>query len=210
MCWNTHHGTIAITHQHIVTNPDFNLLTSQRMRNEQTGWQTFFFFGRHFCFCRTARFAFFDERSQLRIIFSGDGSDRMLRCHGTESHTHNRVWTRGEDEHFAVLYQCTRFVLDLMAKRKTNTLALTNPIALHGAHLIRPAVELIDARQQFFRILRDTKVVTWNLTLFNDGARTPTATVDNLLVRQYSLINRVPVHHLRFFVSDALFQHLQK
>ena len=65
--------------------------------------------------------------------------DRMLGGDSTKSHAHHRIRTRGEHIHQAVLNQLTRSIFDVVGESETNTLALADPVFLHGAHTVGPA-----------------------------------------------------------------------
>ena len=68
VCRNSHHSTFAVTHQHIVADPNRYGFAGQRVSNFQACVHTLFFHRRHVGFGRAAVFAFFDELSELWIV----------------------------------------------------------------------------------------------------------------------------------------------
>ena len=135
----------------------------------------------------------------------------MLGSHSDKCHAHDGVSARSEDKHFPVLNQIAKSVLDVMLKGKTHAFRFTNPVFLHHAHSLGPAWQLGQrVVQQLFSVVGDAQVVARNLPLFNKSATAPAAPVNHLLVRQHSLVNRVPVDDLGFAVGNAFFQHFQK
>ena len=98
-----------------------------------------------------------------------------------------------------------------MRKRETHPGRFTNPVFLHRADTIRPAGEFgFNAFQQFFRIRGNRQVVSGDFAFLDRCTGAPAFAVDDLFVRQHSLINRIPVHHLRLAIGDAFFQHFQE
>ena len=141
----------------------------------------------------------------------------MLGGHGAESHAHDGVGTCGEHVHLAVADQGARSVSDRHAGRQSARLRdLADPVFLHQAHLVGPAVERglgvaqLHVLQQLLGIRRDVEVIARDLALLHRGAGAPALAVDHLLVGQHGLVHRIPVHDLGLAVGDALFQHLQE
>ena len=64
--------------------------------------------------------------------------------------------------------------------------------------------------EQILGVGRDLQVVHRDFALFDERAGAPAAAVDDLLVRQHGLIDRIPIDDAGFLVSDALFQHAQE
>ena len=97
-----HHGAVAISNQHIVADPDFDLLASQGMSDEQAGWHALLFHRCHVGFNHAAEFAFFDKFSQRRIVARSVGCQFMFRRDRAKRHAHDGVRARGEDPQLAV------------------------------------------------------------------------------------------------------------
>jgi hypothetical protein len=63
-----HHGAVAVAHQHVVADPDFDLLAGQRMGDEDAGRHALLFHRRDVGFGDAALLAFLDEGGQFRIV----------------------------------------------------------------------------------------------------------------------------------------------
>ena len=83
--------------------------------------------------------------------------------------------------------------------------ALAYPVFLHQAHLFRPARQVVEFGEQFVGVGGDLHVIHGDLALFDQRAGAPAAAVDDLLVGEHGVINRVPVHGAQFLVVQALF-----
>ena len=153
---------------------------------------------------RTDLAALLDERRQLRIVFGERLGQRMLGRDADEARAEDRVGARGEHLHLGEAFgQFLR--LPDRRKRIEQALALADPVALHDAHLLRPLIERIEARQQLLAILGDLEEPLREFFLLDDGARTPAAAVDDLLVGEHGVIDRVPVHLALLAVDEARF-----
>ena len=78
---------------------------------------------------------FVQPGEQFRIVSNQPGNDRMLRRELYRCRAKDRVNAGGEDRDLPA--RIGDVEVDLRA------LAAANPVALHGAHLLRPAFELI-------------------------------------------------------------------
>ena len=216
MRWHAHDCAVAIAHQHIVADPDFHLRTRQRMRDEQARALALFLLRRHFGFSRAAGLAFGDESGQFGIRGGGMQRQRMLGCDGAKCHAHDGVSACGEDIHPAIANQRARRIRNSVGERKAHAFTFADPVFLHQAHPLGPAVEcgLVAAHlhmvEQLLRVVGDLEVIAWNLALFDRRAGAPALAVDDLFVGQHSLVHRIPVHDLGLAVGDAFFQHLQE
>ena len=213
---HTHDRAIAITHQHIVTDPQSHLLAGQRMCHLQARVHTDLVLQRQLGFRRATRFAFLDECSQCRIANGSMQRQRMLGRDRAKRHAHDGVGTRGEHIHAAVLNQLTRRVPDVVREGEANTFGFANPVFLHQTHFVRPAVQRgfgvadLHMVEQLLGVIGDLQVVAGDLAFFHHRTRAPAFAVNHLLVGQHGLVHRVPVHHLRLAVGHANIEHLQK
>jgi len=162
-----HHGAIAVAHQYVVADPDFNLFTGQRVGDEEASRQTFLLHGRHVGFHDGTRFALGDKGGEFRVVLRGVRGKRVLGGHGAEGHAHDGVGAGGEHPQLAVVDQLARCILDLVREGKAHAGALADPVGLHQAHALRPVVQLVEVPQEFFGVLRDAKVVTRDFALFH-------------------------------------------
>ncbi len=139
---------------------------------------------------------------------------RVLGRHGAEGDAHDGVCAGGKDVQAAVLYQLAVGIVDVVREGKAQAFALADPVFLHQAHAVGPAGERglgvadLHVVEQFLRVVGDLEVVAGDFAFFYQCAGAPAAPVNHLLVGQHGLVYRVPVHHLRFAVGNAFFQHL--
>ena len=144
-----------------------------------------------------------DERGELIIGISQCQRDRMFRSEANIGHAVERIGPSRvhldtiEPGHWLV-----------QPERQLHTTAFTDPVALHGAHSLWPAIQCVQAFEQFFCIGSDANKPLWNFAPLHDGTGAPSASVDDLLVGQHGLIHRIPVHCGHFFVDEAAFVQL--
>ena len=201
---DAHDGAFAVRHQHVVADPDRNISTRDRVTDREVRLDALLFLRRHIGFGNAALRALSNESGNRGIALRGVFCERVLGRHGDERHAHDRVSAR------RVNAELMLFAFKRIGEGKVHAFAAADPMALHRADLIRPAVELIDVVQQLLSVLRDTEVVARNLLTLNHGAGTPAAAINHLLVGEHGLVHRVPVHHLSLAVGDAALQHLQE
>ena len=90
---------------------------------------------------------------------------RVFSRHCAKRHTHDGVGAGGEDVHLAVTDQGAVSACNAVRERKAHTFALADPVFLHQAHFVGPAVERglviadLHVVQQFLRVSRDVQVV---------------------------------------------------
>uniref|UniRef100_A0A0N5A6W1 LigA n=1 Tax=Parastrongyloides trichosuri TaxID=131310 RepID=A0A0N5A6W1_PARTI len=72
------------------------------------------------------------------------------------------------------------------------------------------AVQLVQAVQQLLGVVGDAQEPLGDLALLDQRARAPAAAVDDLLVGQHGLVDRVPVHHAVLAVDQAPLEQLQE
>src|SRR5690606_22697381 len=211
VCGHAHHGAVPVAHEDVVADPDRHGFAREGVDDGQAGGQAFFFAGGEFGLGRAALAAGFDEGGQFGIAAGGMGGQRMLGRHGAEGDTHDGVGAGGEHVQQAVLDQGAVRIADVVAEGETHALALADPVFLHQAHAFRPAGQPVVQRvEQFVRVVRDAQVVAGDFTLFHQRPGTPAAAVDDLLVGEHGLVDRIPVDDLGLAVGDALFEHLQE
>ena len=83
-------------------------------------------------------------------------------------------------------------------------LGAPDPVALHGAHLLRPARQAVQGTQQLLGVVRDAHEPLLDLALLHRGPGAPPLAVDDLLVGEHGLIDGVPVDRGRLAVGQAL------
>jgi hypothetical protein len=77
---------------------------------------------------------------------------------------------------------------------ETQAFRLADPVALHSAHLVGPAVQAVQCRQQLVGVLADLEEPLRQLALLDLGAGAPAAAVDHLLVGEHGHVDGIPVH----------------
>src|SRR5699024_4808830 len=116
------------------------------------------------------------------------------------SRLHQRVGTGGEDPNRLL----TTGEVDL------GTLALADPVGLHGAHALGPAVKAIKALEQLVGVVGNAQVIHRDFALFDGRAGAPAFAVDDLLVGQHGLVDRVPVDRAGLLVGNAALEQAQE
>ncbi|KAG0954876.1 hypothetical protein G6F31_013025 [Rhizopus arrhizus] len=200
MARDGHHRAGAVAHQHEVGDPDRHLLAGDRVQGTQAGVHAALFLGFQFSLGHAALLQVGQHRRQFRIVLRRVQRQRVLGGDRHEGHAHHGVRAGGEHaqriQHTAV--HVTHIELDLQA------FGTADPVALHGLDRFRPALQLIQAVQQFLGVVGDAQEPLWDLALLDQGTGTPAAAVDHLLVGQHGLVDRVPVHHRVAAVGQAL------
>ena len=225
---HAHHCAVAIAHEHVVAHPHFHPLTSERVADVKARAHALFFLERQLGLGGAALLALFDEGGHFGAKARDERRQRVLGRNRHKGHAHEGVGAGGEHiqrpaRRLLARWQRRRLavapgggVVPVEGKAKAQALALANPVFLHQPHALGPAGERglgvvhLHMVQQLLRVIGDLQVVARNLALFHQRAGAPAAPVNHLLVGQHGLIHRIPVHHLRLAVGDALFQHLQK
>ncbi len=128
----------------------------------------------------------------------------MLRGHGAERGAHQRVGARREHPEGLLL------AVELVGKADAHALRFADPVLLHQLHLLGPARQVVERRQQFFRVRRDAEEIHRDLALLDSRAGAPAAALDHLLVGEHGLIHRIPVHDAGLLVREALPEHAQE
>ncbi len=91
------------------------------------------------------------------------------------------------------------------------SLAAADPVALHGADLLRPAVEFVEAIEEFLGISGDAIEPLHEVTLLDEGVlMAPATAIDDLLVGKDSGALGAPVNFALFAIGQALFIHAQE
>ncbi len=193
-----HYGAIAVAHQDVVADPDFDLVASQRVGDVDAGRHPLLFHRGDVGFGDATLLAFLDEGSEFRVVRGRLGGQRVFGGDGDEGDAHDSVGAGGEHPELFVGVVGER-------EGEAHAGALADPVLLHQAYLFRPARQVVEFGQQLIGIGGDLHVVHGDLALFNERAGTPAAAVDDLLVGEHGVIDRVPVHGAELFIDQALF-----
>ena len=89
--------------------------------------------------------------------------------------------------------------------------AASDPVALHGADLLRPAFHAVEALQQFLCIVGDAERPLLEFALLDRRVFvTPAAAVHDLLIGEHGGTVRAPVHLALLSVGQALLKQLEE
>ncbi len=191
-----HDGALAVVHQHEVGHPHRHRLAGQRMHGAQAGVDAEFFLGLQRRLAGLAGFEFFDGISQRRVAGRHLLRQRMLGGHRHVGGAVQRVRARGE-------YLQRPVTGHLEAQFHAHRAA--DPVALHGLDRLRP-VQAVQVRQQLVGIGRDAQEPLRNLAPLDQRAGAPAAAVDDLLVGQHGLVDRIPVDRRQPAVGQAFLE----
>ena len=195
-----HHRTGTEFHQHEVGNPDGYGFAGQRVNGHQTGGHAFLLGGGQIRLGGAAAVALINKGGQGRIVGGGFFGQWVAGGHGHVADAHHCIGARG------INFQ--PIVTALQAEGHLHATGFTDPVALHGFHLFRPAIQLVEVVQQFFGIVGNADKPLRNFFTLNHGVAAPAAAVDDLFVSQYGLVMRAPVHRRDFFVGQTLVDQL--
>ncbi|MCY1217936.1 hypothetical protein D9M72_298670 [compost metagenome] len=202
-----HHGAFAVVHQHVVGDPDGQLVAGQRVLDEQRSGQALLLLGGDVGLGDAAALAFVDEGLQFgclvgRQLLHGEGGQRVLGGDGDVGGAQQGVRTGGEDLQRTFLADAGL----VKGEADFHAAGFADPVALHGLDLFGPAVQVVEAAQEFIRVGGDLEVVHRDLALLHQRAGAPAATVDDLLVGEDGLVRRVPVDGAVLAVDHALLE----
>ena len=126
----------------------------------------------------------------------------MLRCQAHKRCTVNGILPGGKN----------RDLLIGIFNRKPDlgTNALSDPVSLHGNHLVRPPGKLITIRQQVFGIIGNPEKPLGQLLLTDLEPAPPAEAGLHLFVCKYGLTRIAPVDKGFFPVNHASLIHFQK
>ena len=128
----------AVVHQHVVGDPDGDSFTGQRVRGTQARIHAKLLGLRHVGLGDRCLLAGGDEFSEFGIVLGQRQRDRMFRGQTDVGHTVERVGPGGID--LDAIEVGHRFI---QPKGQLHAAAFSNPVALHGAHGLGPAVQRV-------------------------------------------------------------------
>ena len=138
---DAHHGALAVPHQHVVADPDLDLLARERMRAVEPGRHPELFHRREVGLHHAAALARFNKFRELRVVAREPRRERVLGGDRVERHAHDRVGARREDA------QQLPLAVDLVGEAEVHALAATDPVRLHQLHALGPAGKLARGRR---------------------------------------------------------------
>src|SRR5207245_10902081 len=96
-------------------------------------------------------------------------------------------------------------------KLNLHTLASTDPVGLHHAHLLWPMVKLGEIVKKPVRVLGDSQEPLLEVPLLDlDVGMPPAAAIDDLLVGEDGLVDRAPVDRRHHSMGQPTFMEEQE
>jgi len=143
-------------------------------------------------FGHRAAFAVLDEGGGLAVGRGGMGRQRVIGGDRQEARPIKRIGAGGVDLH-AITQARRRRASE--GEFQPQALGPADPVLLHQPHLVRPAIQGLQAFDQVVGIVGDAQEPLVQLALLDLGAGAPAAAVDHLFVGQDGHVDRVPVDH---------------
>ena len=131
----------------------------------------------------------------------------MVGRHAHEPGAKDRVGPGGIDLQIAPLRQAR---VGHGGESERQPLRPADPVALHGAHLLGPVGQMVEARQQVVGHVGDAEEPLRQFPPLHLRAGAPAAAVDHLLVGQHRVIDRIPVDHRRLAIRQPRRQHVEE
>ena len=179
-------GARAVFHQHEIGHVDGQFPAGhERMAGLQAGVDALLLGGFQRRFRGAHAVAFGDELGQLAVALRKLGGQRVVGRNGQEGGAEQGVGAGGED------LELVRPAGDLPGQ--PGALGPADPVLLHDADALGPAVQRLQGRQQVVGKGGDLEEPLAQQALFHQRARAPAAAVDDLLVGQHGVFHRVPV-----------------
>ncbi len=182
-------GAGAVIHEHEIGDPDRDApIGVERMAHGQAGGEAALLGRLDGGGCGSEAAALRDEGGGVRILFGQGKRYGVLGRQGHEGHAEERVGAGGIDLNLGD-------ALGGLGEREAHAgaLAPADPIGLHKAHTLRPAVHLVERRQQVGREAGDAEEPLRELLLLDQRAGTPAAPVDHLLIGEDGAVLGIPV-----------------
>ena len=216
MAGHAHDRAGTVVHQNVVGDPDRHFLAVERINGIAAGGNAVLFdladVAGFFCFALLGD-QLIDLHAKIGIRRRQILDDGMLRRKLHRRGAKNRIDARCEDAdrrtrgpESSVVLRVIEFEIDQRA------FAASDPVALHDADFVRPALQLVQTAQQFVGILRRAHKPLLQFALSNHRVFvTPAASIgEDLFVRQHGRTLRAPVHLAFLTVSQPLLEELEK
>src|SRR5690625_786071 len=144
-----HDGALAIAHEHVVGHPHGQLRAGQGMNGFQAGVHALFFLIAQVGLGHLLTAALVNKCRQLLIVTRRLQGQGMFGGHRHECGPHEGVGPGG------------KYLDAVIAAGKDDfrTFAFANPVGLHGAHPLGPAVQRVQIGQQFVGVVGNAQVI---------------------------------------------------
>ena len=126
----------------------------------------------------------------------------MIGGDGTEGGPEQGVMPGGID--FQTVF--TAFQLEAQA----GTFGTPDPVMLHQPDPVGPAFQPVEGAQQFFGIVGDLQEPLGQLALFNQSARAPAPTINDLFVGKNRILDRIPVDPAFLAIDQIIGQEIEE
>jgi hypothetical protein len=157
---------------------------------------------------RAALLAGGDELSGGRVLFRDACGDGVVGGDGDEARPEQGVGAGGVD--FQALGQQVALAGVGELEGELGALRPADPVFLHEADLVRPAVQGRQVIGQLVGIVGDAEEPLVQLALLDHRAGAPAAAVHHLLVGQHRHVHGVPVDHALLAVDEAAGEQVQE
>jgi hypothetical protein len=157
---------------------------------------------------RAALLAGGDELGCGRILLRDAGGDGMVGGDGDEARPEQGVGPGGVD--LQALGQQVALAGVGEPEGELGALRPADPVFLHDADLLRPAVQGRQVIGQLVGVVGDAEEPLVQLALLDHRAGTPAAAIDHLLVGEHGHVHRVPVDHAFLAVDEAAGEEVQE
>ena len=194
---HSHHRAGSVTHQDEISHPYRQRLPGQRVVCVNTQRHTFFFHGLHQRFRSTCISVLAYECVNGAAVPSSSNGQGMLHGHRQVTGAEQGVGAGGIHHQF--IGAARKREIDLHALRPAY------PVPLHGAYRLRPTGQVVQFAQQFLAVFGDFQKPLRYFFPFHRRAGTPAPAVNNLLIGQHGLVDRVPVDRRGLPVNHPLF-----
>ena len=151
--------------------------------------------------------AFVTEFFEIAVFLCERPDDGMIDRQPQERGAEDRIRTGREN---LDVRRCGNAWIGRHRETHPQPFGSPDPVSLHQADFLGPLIERIEPLQQVFRKGRDLEEPLREVALFDQRPGPPTPTVDDLLVREYGLVDRIPIHARGLAIDQARLQEIQK
>ena len=205
MCRHRHDRTGSVVEQHVVGDPDGNLLAGRGVDRDTAGIPTLLLEPLLLTLDARRIAHRLDPGLDLlatRVIGNETLYEGMLRSQHHEGGSVHRIGTGGEDGER--LLQSRNLEVEIGSGRAPD------PVTLHDLDPLGPAREGVQSLQESLGVVGDAIKPLLEIALTHLGATALTVAIDHLLVGQHGLATRAPVDWGLLLIGDPLLQHLEE
>ena len=194
MSRHPHHRAGAVAHQDEVGHPYRQGFPGKRVSNVYIQGDAFFLHSFQCGLGRAGTAVFLDKCCDVRAPLRGGNSHGMFEGYRHITDAEQGIGTGSEH----------RELFRAAGNRKINfnPFRASDPVALHGAHGIGPAIEAVQFFQQLLTVIGNLQEPLRYFFPFHYCAGTPAPAVYHLLVGQYGLVYGIPVNRRGLLVNQ--------